>query len=551
MNSTRSLRLPPQVGQPSNTTAMMTDVLVALIPALAMAVFFFGFRALVLTATSIAACVGFEFAYRRVTGQSDTTQDLSACVTGLLLAMSLPASSSYLMPILGGGFAIVLVKQFYGGLGRNFVNPALAGRMLLGTFPILMTNWSKPMEHLPLLGVDAVTAPTPMSYLHSGVLPPHTMGQLLLGQQGGCMGEVSAFMLLLGGLYLILRLVISFRIPFSYLGTVALVALLFPGEGVDPMDWMLAQLLSGGVMLGAFFFATDPTTSPITPRGQIMFGMGCGLLTMLLRYCSSYPEGVGWAILTMNCCVWLLDRAGMPRRFGVKRFTVFHDWAVRTRRNLAEIHFVKPNFNVSLTRGGKAPGEEHLDQIRASTKSFAYLGAVILVTVLAIFGVERLTDLDTARTQTQRQQEALIQVMPKASFSSETPYRAAGALSIRAGYSEGSELLGYCIEVQTQGFSGPITMEVGVDLDGKVTGVAVTDHKEASGIGTSAMSPSALVRYVGKSGTIRTSGANSVDAVTGATATSKAITAGVNRALAIVANLDKEGGGVSYVDGEV
>ena len=551
MNSTRSLRLPPQVGQPSNTTAMMTDVLVALIPALAMAVFFFGFRALVLTATSIAACVGFEFAYRRVTGQSDTTQDLSACVTGLLLAMSLPASSSYLMPILGGGFAIVLVKQFYGGLGRNFVNPALAGRMLLGTFPILMTNWSKPMEHLPLLGVDAVTAPTPMSYLHSGVLPPHTMGQLLLGQQGGCMGEVSAFMLLLGGLYLILRLVISFRIPFSYLGTVALVALLFPGEGVDPMDWMLAQLLSGGVMLGAFFFATDPTTSPITPRGQIMFGMGCGLLTMLLRYCSSYPEGVGWAILTMNCCVWLLDRAGMPRRFGVKRFTVFHDWAVRTRRNLAEIHFVKPNFNVSLTRGGKAPGEEHLDQIRASTKSFAYLGAVILVTVLAIFGVERLTDLDTARTQTQRQQETLIQVMPKASFSSETPYRAAGALSIRAGYSEGSELLGYCIEVQTQGFSGPITMEVGVDLDGKVTGVAVTDHKEASGIGTSAMSPSALVRYVGKSGTIRTSGANSVDAVTGATATSKAITAGVNRALAIVANLDKEGGGVSYVDGEV
>lgn len=551
MNSTRSLRLPPQVGQPSNTTAMMTDVLVALIPALAMAVFFFGFRALVLTATSIAACVGFEFAYRRATGQSDTTQDLSACVTGLLLAMSLPASSSYLMPILGGGFAIVLVKQFYGGLGRNFVNPALAGRMLLGTFPILMTNWSKPMEHLPLLGVDAVTAPTPMSYLHSGVLPPHTMGQLLLGQQGGCMGEVSAFMLLLGGLYLILRRVISFRIPFSYLGTVALVALLFPGEGVDPMDWMLAQLLSGGVMLGAFFFATDPTTSPITPRGQIMFGMGCGLLTMLLRYCSSYPEGVGWAILTMNCCVWLLDRAGMPRRFGVKRFTVFHDWAVRTHRNLAEIHFVKPNFNVSLTRGGKAPGEEHLDQIRASTKSFAYLGAVILVTVLAIFGVERLTDLDTARTQTQRQQEALIQVMPKASFSSETPYRAAGALSIRAGYSEGSELLGYCIEVQTQGFSGPITMEVGVDLDGKVTGVAVTDHKEASGIGTSAMSPSALVRYVGKSGTIRTSGANSVDAVTGATATSKAITAGVNRALAIVANLDKEGGGVSYVDGEV
>lgn len=204
MNSTRSLRLPPQVGQPSNTSAMMGDVLVALLPTTAMAVFFFGFRVLVLAAVSIGSCLLFEFLYRRLTGQSDTLRDLSACVTGLLLALSLPATAAYWVPILGAAFAIVVVKQFYGGLGKNFMNPALAGRMLLATFPVLMTNWSKPLDRLSLLGVDAVSAATPLSYLHAGTLPPQTPGQLFLGQQGGCMGEVSAVMLLLGGLYLIL-----------------------------------------------------------------------------------------------------------------------------------------------------------------------------------------------------------------------------------------------------------------------------------------------------------------------------------------------------------
>lgn len=549
MNSIRSHRLPPQTGHPSTTASIMADVLVALIPALAMSVFFFGLRPLGLTAVAIAACVGTEYLYRRLTHQSGTIRDLSACVTGMLLAMSLPASSSYLMPVLGSVFAIVLVKQFYGGLGKNFMNPALAGRMLLGTFPILMTSWSKPLDRLPLTQVDVVSAPTPMSYLHSGTLPPNSVSELLLGNQGGCLGEVSAFMLLLGGIYLVLRRVISLRIPLSYLGTVALFSLLFPAAGVNPLDWMLAQLFSGGLMLGAFFFATDPCTSPITPRGQTMFGIGCGLLTMLLRYYSSYPEGVGWAILTMNCCVWLLDRAGMPRRFGVKPFTVFRKWVSRLNRHRQSIHFVKPDL--SLFRDGKAPGEEHLDEIRANTRSVLCLSATVLVMCLVIFGVRRYTEMDTVRTEAQQQRTLLAQVMPEAYFSSETPYRAAGALSIRAGYSENSELLGYCIDVQTQGFSGPITMQVGIDLDGKVTGVAIIDHKESSGIGTLAMTPEALKRYVGKSGTLHTSGIHAVDVVAGATATSKSIITGINRALAIVANLDTEGGDVDYVEGDV
>lgn len=551
MENTRSLRLPPQVGQPSTTAAMMTDVLVALLPALVMAVFLFGPRVLILTAVSVGSCVLFEYGYRRLTGQSVTIGDLSACVTGMLLAMSLPAAAPYWVPVLGGAFAVILVKQFYGGLGRNFMNPALAGRMLLATFPMLMTTWSQPLDRLPLWGVDAVSAATPMSYLHSGSLPPQSLAQLLLGQQGGCLGEVSAFMLILGGCYLVLRRVISPRIPLSYLGTVALLALLFPGEGVDPVQWMSAQLLSGGVLLGAFFLATDPTTSPVTPRGQVLFGVGCGALTILLRYHSSYPEGVGWAILTMNCCVWLLDRAGMPRRFGAGRFAVLRTWAGQARQSLAEIKFVKPDLQLHLVREGKMPGEAHLDQIRAQARALGCLALVILATGTVLFGVHRFTDLDTARAETLAQQELLAQVMPQAAFSSETPYRAPGALSIQAGYSQDNQLMGYCVEVQAQGFSGVVTMEVGVSLDGQVTGVAVTDHRETANVGTEAMTPSALSRYVGKSGTIRPSGSNSVDAVAGATATSQAITAGVNRALAIVAALDTEGGDVSYVDGEV
>ena len=197
------------------------------------------------------------------------------------------------------------------------------------------------------------------------------------------------------------------------------------------------------------------------------------------------------------------------------------------------------------------PGEAHLDQIRAQTKALGCLALVILAMGTVLFGVHRFTDLDTARAETQAQQELLAQVMPQASFSSETPYRAPGALSIQAGYSQDNQLMGYCIEVQAQGFSGVVTMEVGVSLDGQVTGVAVTDHKETANVGTEAMTSSALDRYVGKSGTIRPSGSNAVDAVAGATATSQAITAGVNRALAIVAALDTEGGDVNYVDGEI
>ena len=544
--------LTPQLRQPATTSAMMLDIIVALLPSLGMAVFLFGPRVLLLCLISVAACMFSEWIYRKLTHQSNTLNDLSACVTGLLLALSLPVSSPYWVPVLGGAFGIIVVKQFYGGLGKNFMNPALAGRMLAATLPILMTTWAQPLQHLALISPDAVSAATPLSYLHDGSLPPQLLSQIFLGQRGGCMGEVSSFMLLLGFSYLLLRRVISPRITLSYLGSAALIALLFFPTGVNPLMWAAYQLLGGGLIMGAVFFANDPTTTPVTPRGQIIFGVGCGVLTMLLRYHGSYPEGVGWAILTMNCLVWLMDRMGLPRRFGIGSFTVTRNWISELQHSLAQIKFVKPNIDLSplTVKEGKMPGEAYLDPLRAHLKTLAPLVLVIVLTGAALTGVHILTDLDTARAETREQQELLAQVMPQAETSSETPYRANGALSILAGYTSSGELAGYCVEVQSQGFSGVITMVVGVDLDGKVTGVAVTSHTETNRVGTEAMTPEALSRYVGKSGTIRTSGSNSVDTVTGATATSKAITAGVNRALAIVANLDTEGE-VEYVDSDV
>ena len=536
-------RMSPQLRQPSTTRAMMADVMVALVPALGMAVFFFGPRALVLTAVSVGSCVLFEALYRLLTRQRQSVGDLSACVTGLLLALSLPASAPYWVPVMGAAFAIIVVKQFYGGLGRNFMNPALAGRMLAGTLPMLMTTWPQPMQKLSLTAVDAVSAATPMSYLHEGSLPPQELNIMFLGERGGCMGEISAFMLLLGLVYLLLRRVISSRVPLSYLGTVAVIALLSAPEGVSLPVWTAYQLMGGGLLMGAVFFATDPTTSPVTPRGQIMFGVGCGLLTMLLRSSSPYPEGVGWAILTMNCMVWLLDRLGLPRRFGIGNFAATRAKLAELGASLAEIKFVMPRLDLQRyrPREGQAPGEAWLDLLRSALKTVGPFAGVFALTCGVIFGVHRFTDLNTARAEIQVQREILAQAMPQAVVGAETPYHAAGALSITAGYGEEGHLLGYCVEVQSQGFGGPVTMTVGVDLNGTVTGVAIESHSETDRVGTAAMTPAALARYVGRSGTIRSSGNNSVDTVTGATATSKAITAGVNRALNIVANLDTSG----------
>ncbi|NCB63523.1 MAG: RnfABCDGE type electron transport complex subunit D [Clostridia bacterium] len=334
MNEARKLGVAssPHVSSPTGTRSLMLDVCIALVPALCIAIYFFGPRALTQTVVSMAACGVFEWGYRKLMKKGNSLSDLSAMVTGILLAFVCPPSLPYWVLILGDFFAIVVVKQLFGGLGKNFMNPALGGRaFLMLCYPILMTTWAVPgtdnwigllSGKVTTSGVDLVTGATPLSadFMHAGIMPTNaSLMDMFVGNVGGCLGEVSALMLILGGIYLVVRGVIKLRIPVSFIGTVAVLTFLFPKNGVDRIEWMVAQLLTGGLMLGAIFMATDYVTSPTTPKGELFFGIGCGLLTVFIRYFGGYPEGVSYAILIMNACVWLFDKMGKPTRFGVTK----------------------------------------------------------------------------------------------------------------------------------------------------------------------------------------------------------------------------------------
>ena len=315
----------PHIRSNESTRTIMMDVIIAMIPALIMSVFVFGFRALALTLVSVAACVFWEWGYRKLLKKPQSIGDLSAVVTGMLLAFVCPPTLPYWMIIIGAFFAIVVVKQLFGGIGCNFMNPALVGRaVLLASYATAMTTWAVPMSKLSIFGsnADAVTSSTPLAIMKGGDLASLTSNysvvDMFLGRIGGSLGEVSALMLLLGGVYLVIRKVISWQIPVAYIGTVAVLTFLFP-QGNDAMSWMLYNVLGGGLFLGAFFMATDYVTSPVTKKGQLIFGIGCGLITVFIRYFGSYPEGVCYSILVMNCCTWIIDKYTKPTRFGVDK----------------------------------------------------------------------------------------------------------------------------------------------------------------------------------------------------------------------------------------
>lgn len=308
----------PHVHSPVSTRTVMRDVVIALLPALIGAVYFFGFRALLVTLISAAACVFFEWAWCKLTKRNCKVYDLSAVVTGMLIAFVCPVTVPYWCIIIGDFFAIVVVKQLFGGIGKNFVNPALAARAFLFSWPAIMTTWVAPgFQNAAGLwsATDAVTSATPLANLHQGAMPTAGIAQMFLGNIGGCLGETSALLLLIGFAYLLIRKVISCRIPVAFIGTVAVLTFLFP-QGNDRVMWMASQLLSGGLILGAIFMATDYVTSPVTKLGQVIFGVGCGVITVVIRYFGSYPEGVSYAILIMNCCVAMLDKIGRPTKFG-------------------------------------------------------------------------------------------------------------------------------------------------------------------------------------------------------------------------------------------
>ena len=312
----------PHAHSPVTTQTIMRDVLIALVPALLGSIYFFGFRALLVTLVNAAACVFFEWGFCKVRKLHCKTYDLSAVVTGVLLAFVCPVTIPYWTIILGDFFAIVLVKMLFGGLGKNIVNPALAGRAFLFSWPVLMSNWVKVgfSNAAGLLSTaDAVTAATPLAVMHQQkMLPEESILDMFLGNIGGCIGETSALLLIVGFIYLLYRKVITARIPLAYIGTVAILAFLFP-QGNDRIAWMAAQVFGGGLMLGAIFMATDYVTSPLTKLGQIVYGIGCGVITILIRYFGGYSEGVTYAILCMNACAVLLDKIGRPVKFGAPK----------------------------------------------------------------------------------------------------------------------------------------------------------------------------------------------------------------------------------------
>ena len=296
----------PHIRGTQTTQNLMRDVLIALAPATVLSVMFFGVKALVLVVVGIATCVLAEYVTQKIMKKSITVTDMSAAVTGLLLALNMPINAPWWMLMIGCVFAIVIVKQLFGGIGCNFVNPALAARLLLvASWPTLMTGGA----YLP---ADAVATATPLAIVKEGLSEtvPSMMSLFLGGPDVyGCIGEVSALALILGGLYLIFRKVMSWRIPVIYIGTVALFSLI---AGKDVMF----NLLAGGLMLGAIFMATDYVTSPSTPLGEIIYAVGCGLITCIIRFYGGYPEGVSYSIILMNIATPLIDKFIRAKKYG-------------------------------------------------------------------------------------------------------------------------------------------------------------------------------------------------------------------------------------------
>lgn len=330
----------PHISTSESTRMIMLDIIIALMPALIAGWFYFGVRALAVVCVSVVSCVAAEYIYQwlyrgiLIKSERNTTlmdalfksasktdvSDLSAVVTGILLAYNMPVTAPYWMVAVGGVFAIVIVKQLFGGIGKNFVNPAIAARaFMMASWPVAMTSFVSPVMSFAkyINPADAVTGATPLASVKEGLAASAapSLYDAFLGRVGGCIGETATLLLIAGGIYLLVRRVIDARIPLAYLATFAVLVFFF-GKEAYSVNFVLYNLCTGGVMLGAIFMATDYVTTPTTKMGHIVFGVGCGALTFVIRRFGSYPEGVSYAILLMNVAAPLIDKYVRPRSFG-------------------------------------------------------------------------------------------------------------------------------------------------------------------------------------------------------------------------------------------
>jgi len=309
----------PHIKSGETTSTIMLSVIWALTPALAWGIYIFGFRALLLTVISVLSCVIFEFSYQKIMKKTVTIDDLSAVVTGILIAFNLPVNAPLWGPAVGGAFAVIIVKQLFGGIGKNIVNPAIAARIFMFlSFRFMIVFQDIGANKIPPFAInpEVVAGATPLASLKHGILPDIGLFNMFLGEKGGCIGEISVLCLIAGGIFLMWRKIISWHIPISFIGVVALLTFFFPHETGDGLNFAVTQILSGGLFLGAIFMATDYATSPITVNGKLIFGAGCGLITVFIRYFGAHPEGVSFAVMIMNLFVWYLDKFTKPVRFG-------------------------------------------------------------------------------------------------------------------------------------------------------------------------------------------------------------------------------------------
>lgn len=301
----------PHIRTLDTTRSIMIDVIIALLPAALWGVYTFGLRALYIILISVAASVGAEAVFQALCHKTVTVADMSAALTGLILGLSMPSGVSLWVPAVGAVFAVIIAKQLFGGIGKNIVNPAIAARVFL------MLCWPDQMVRYVDVRTDLVSAATPLTFLKSGIAPSESIFRCVLGNMSGCIGEVSAIALFAGFIYLLARRVVSWQLPVGFIGTVAAVTFVFPSAG-DNLNSMMYQLFCGSLMFTALISANDFSTIPVTKWGRLIFGIGCGAVTLLIRYFGAYPDGTAFAVLLMNLLVPIFEKWTSPRVFGKK-----------------------------------------------------------------------------------------------------------------------------------------------------------------------------------------------------------------------------------------
>ncbi len=535
----------PHIRSKDTTSDIMFDVIIALVPATVFGIYYFGKSALFLVITCILSCVAFEALYQWKMKKKITIGDYSAVLTGLLLALNLPPTLPIWMAVAGSAFAIIIVKQLFGGLGQNFMNPALGGRcFLLLAFGKYMTNFV----------VDGVTKATPLLMLRNGVSFNYEyIKKMFLGFTAGTIGETSAAALLIGGLYLMIKKVISPRIPVCYIGTFAIcIAIYAAVKDYDVMQYTLIHLCGGGLMLGAWFMATDYVTSPITPWGKVVFGIILGLLTFILRIFGNSTEGVSYAIIFCNLLVPLIEKATAPRSFGKGA-----EASVKPEDD-KEKKQIKRYEEIEKSSGEINPVDKIKNKRTFDGKAVAKAIIAIFVITLLMGGtlglVYNLTRKPIEDAREAAKLEAYKEVYPsayKVGSNEDSDYTMANEMihsainpdvtldELAVAIDSEGNTLGYVLTVTTnQGYGGNITIMVGIDTNCVIQGISVLSHSESPGFGAEAEKPEFINQFIGKEGVLEfgytTTGNTSddkVDAISGATITTKAFIGAVNTCL--------------------